>query len=223
MTTLLMSLSQEIDLIIRSDKDESYLIFYEELFHHIRHSPLNILEVGVFHGGSLLMFSRYFPEARLLGVDLNLPPSQFYEEYDKYQLANRVKVLQGSQSDKRFLDNAIYDTFAGQQLDIVIDDASHIYKHTKITFNHVFINRLKSGGTYIIEDWGCGYWPKWPDGNPNGRSGLPRLVKELVDLVALRDRTKLFQGKRAIKANSEQNSPISRMIILPSIMALVKR
>jgi SAM-dependent methyltransferase len=218
----LIEITQQIDPELRSDKSNAYLIFYEELFDQKHLLPLNILEVGILHGGSLLMFARYFEQARLLGIDISQPPPKFYDIAQTDRLGERVAVACGSQSDRGFLDTAISGYFGDQQLDIVIDDASHFYRHTRVTFDHVFNHHLKAGGTYIIEDWGCGYWPKWPDGNPNGRSGLPRLVKELVDLVALEDRTRLFDGKRAKRADDVQKSPIQRMIIVPSIVALIK-
>lgn len=34
----------------------------------------------------------------------------------------------------------------------------------RASFWHLFDNQLKSGGMYVIEDWGTGYWDKWLDG-----------------------------------------------------------
>lgn len=218
----LVQLSEQTDPALRSDKSQAYLELYEELFGAVRKEPLNILEVGVYHGGSLLMFGRYFEHARLLGIDVNIPPQRFFDQLEALGLANRIRFAQGSQSDTQFLDQAIHQHFGDQKLDIVTDDASHLYNHTRATFEHVFYRYLKSGGTYVLEDWGCGYWPRWKDGNPNGRSGLPRLVKEFVDLLALRDRTVLFQGKRAMRVDEVQDSPVKRMIVLPAILALLK-
>lgn len=218
----LTEITQWIDPSIRSDKSDHYLRFYEELFSKIADEPLSILEIGVFHGGSMLMFAKYFAKARLLGLDINLPPPRFYEMEKAWDIGERIHIAKGSQSDQRFVQDAIADYFGSEKLDIVIDDASHMYRHTRATFDIVFQDYLKSGGYYIIEDWGCGYWPKWPDGNPNGKRGLPKLVKELVDLVALADRTRMFQGRRAMRTNEDQESPIARMIVAPSVIALVK-
>lgn len=222
MTIPLTEITRQVDSSLRSDKSDEYLSFYEKLFAPIATAPLNILEVGVFHGGALLMFARYFPKARILGVDINQPPPLFYETLKGWELADRARVAIGSQDDTAFLTREIEGWFGGQPLDIVIDDASHMYRRTRATFEHVFYKHLKPGGHYIIEDWGCGYWPRWPDGNPNGRRGLPRLIKELVDLVALEDRTKLFQGRRAMRVSETQKSPVDHMIVYPSVVALVK-
>jgi SAM-dependent methyltransferase len=218
----LVALSEQTHPELRSDKSAAYLEFYEELFGAVRTKPLHILEVGVYHGGSLLMFGQYFEQSRLLGIDIGTPPQRFFDQLEALRLSDRIGFGQGSQSDTRFLDQAIRQHFGDHELDLVIDDASHLYKHTRATFEHIFYRYLKSGGIYVLEDWGCGYWPRWKDGNPNGRSGLPRLVKEFVDLLALRDRTVLFQGKRAMRVNEVQDSPIKRMIMLPAILALIK-
>lgn len=220
--TSLVSITNQISETLRSDKSDAYLDFYEDMFRISRAEKLNILEVGVFQGGSLLMFAEYFANARLLGIDVKQPPSEFYEALIKKQMTDRVHVELGSQSDTRFLQQAIQRSFGDEQLDIVIDDASHLYRHTKKTFEFVFYNHLKSGGYYIIEDWGCGYWPRWRDGHPNGKHGLPRFIKELVDLTALKDRTKLFRGRRAMRTKEELQSPIAKMIVIPSIVALIK-
>jgi len=53
---------------------------------------------------------------------------------------------------------------APEGFDIIIDDASHLGKLTKIAFWHLFETHLKGGGFYVIEDWGTGYWSDWPDG-----------------------------------------------------------
>lgn len=218
----LLTLTGQIDADLRSDKDVRYLEFYEALFSEMRSKPLNILEVGVFKGGSLLLFAQYFKQSRLLGLDVNLPPKMFFDSLVLSGVQDRVALEQGSQDNQTFLKHAMDKHFGQSPVDIVIDDASHYYKQTRATFEYVFYERLKPGGCYIIEDWGCGYWPKWPDGNPNGKHGLPRLVKELVDLVALRDRSKLFSGRRAMRVQAEQEPPIARMIIAPAIIAVIK-
>lgn len=218
----LHDISLQVDEQLRTDKSQSYLDFYGELLTPLADKPLNFLEVGVLHGGALLMFARYLPHARFLGIDINPPPSLFFDALKAWKLEDRVHVVQGSQDDKAFVRGEIQQFFGDQRLDVVIDDASHMYRRTKATFDHVFYDFLRPGGYYFIEDWGCGYWPKWPDGNANGRRGLPRLIKELVDLTALEDRTLLWQGKRALRVSEVQLSPIDYMIVRPSVVAIKK-
>jgi len=219
---LLSSVLLKTAAFIKAEKSEHYLNFYDELFGACHKEALNILELGVLQGGSALMFSIYFENSRLLFVDINRPPEQFYSAMEQLQIPPRGKVVIGSQDDHAFLGRECEAHFGEQMLDIVIDDASHMYKYTKSSFEYLFHNRLKPGGWYIIEDWGCGYWPKWADGNPDGRHGLPLLVKEMVDEIALFDRTKEFRGVTSIPASTPVHGAIDRMLLIPGICALRK-
>ncbi|MEJ0047640.1 MAG: hypothetical protein WDN04_17100 [Rhodospirillales bacterium] len=69
---------------------------------------------------------------------------------------------------------------------------------------HILFPLLKPGGFYFLEDWGAGYWHNFPDGqlfkpetapspcaptacSPSHDTGMPGLVKQLVDEVAMAD------------------------------------
>lgn len=218
----LLELSRAAHPILRAVKSDYYFDFYEEMFSRIRDAPLNILEVGVFRGGSTLLFAKYFSHARVLGVDVIDPPPEFYEEVVGAGLSERIRVALVSQADGPGLERAIDSYFGGDLLDLVIDDASHLYFETRSTFDTVFGPYLRPGGTYVIEDWGCGYWPMWQDGDPDGMHGLPLLVKQLVDLVALPDRSMLWEGRRVLPVDSELPSPISRAVLTNSLAAFVR-
>lgn len=218
----LTDLTRAIDPEIRSDKSDEYLEFYEDLLRELGDRPFNLLEVGVFQGGSTLLFARRFPRARILGIDVESPSPKFYEALEQDGATSRVRIALGSQADTSFLGEAIDDWFGGEQLDLVIDDASHLYDLTRTTFEAVFPTRVRPGGVYVIEDWGCGYWPRWADGNADGNHGLPRLVKELVDDVALEDRTRDFHGERALPVTQQQRSTIERAILAKGLAAFVR-
>jgi len=78
--TLLTEITRAIDPELRSDKSDEYLDFYEELLGEYVDRPFNLLEVGVFKGGSTLLFARKFPHARILGIDVEDPPAAFHDE-----------------------------------------------------------------------------------------------------------------------------------------------
>jgi hypothetical protein len=212
-------LAQDIDASLRSDKSDHYWDFYAELFGDQRDMPLRILEIGVFRGGSTLVFAQYFPAARILAVDINDPPQAFFREVARLGLTDRVHVARVSQADGKGLMAIVERHFDDQPLDLIIDDASHLYSETRSSFTTLFSTRLRAGGTYVIEDWGCGYWPMWPDGNTAGTAGLPRLTKELVDVIALPDRTLQDEGKRVLPTRTQLQSPIRRAVIAPKIAA----
>jgi SAM-dependent methyltransferase len=131
-----------------------YLKLYDPIFSDYVDKEINLLEIGVLKGGSLILWRDYFPKGRIFGIDLNAPLQLNKEE--------RIKVFSGSQQDENFLSTVAKDAAGG--FDIIIDDASHIGKLTQISFWHLFENHLKPGGIYVIEDWGTGYWGDWPDG-----------------------------------------------------------
>jgi len=139
-----------------SDKITSkYLETYDPVFASYVDKKISLLELGVFRGGSLLLWRDYFPLGKIVGIDIKLPPG--------FVPGKRVEVYQGSQSDTEFL-SRISHAAAPEGFDIIIDDASHIGELTKTSFWHLFNFHLKPGGLYVIEDWGTGYWSDWPDG-----------------------------------------------------------
>ncbi|GEM_PF-4066081 len=216
------AINEAIPSSLRTDKDQRYLDLYAELLAGRASSPLNVLELGVDRGGSTLLFARYLERARILALDAGPPPAEFHEEVAREGLGERIHFVLGRQEDAGLLDREIASFFGGDKLDLVIDDASHRYRQTRASFDALFERHLRPGGLYVIEDWGCGYWPAWDDGHPNGRHGLPRLLKELVDLTALADRTRWWQGERSLQAGSQLESPIARLMVVPSLAVLVR-
>jgi len=104
------------------------------------------------------------------------------------------------QTDRPRLE-AICRLHAPEGFDLIIDDASHIGHAAAASYAALF-PRLKSGGLYVIEDWGTGYYDDWPDGGhyqkinvesfdglvpkrlPSHDFGMVGFVKSLVDDVA---------------------------------------
>ncbi len=78
------------------------------------------------------------------------------------------------------LHNIVHEDLEGH-LDLVIDDASHMYEQTKRSFEILF-PLLRPGGLYIIEDWSWGCWPSLPldFSLPHGTE-LLRLIAELSE------------------------------------------
>ena len=44
-------------------------------------------------------------------------------------------------------------------IDLVVDDASHLYEQTKATFAMLF-PLVRPGGNYVIEDWSWAHWAR---------------------------------------------------------------
>jgi len=143
-----------------------YLRSYEQYFDKLRDKEVRLLELGVYKGGSLLLWRDYFQKGLIVGLDLN--PVQLND------LSGRIRTYSGQQQDTNLLDRIGAETAPGG-FDVIIDDCSHIGELTRISFWQLFDNHLKPGGLFVIEDWSTGYWDSWFDGvnfQPDRKNGF---------------------------------------------------
>ena len=157
----------------KSSDNHNYCVKYEKYLPFNRHDNLNILEIGILDGKSLLTWKEYFYRANILGIDIN-PDCKKYEE-------PRISIEIGSQDDGKFL-SRIWQQYG--PFDMILDDGSHMNGHMIYSFEHLF-ESVKSGGVYVIEDVGCSYWEDYGGGylNPNGSM---EYFKKLSDDVNFR-------------------------------------
>jgi hypothetical protein len=148
--------------------------------------PRNFFELGIWHGGSIAMWYEWLKPDKHVAVDLAEPrPSPYFDAYlASRQLQSRIKLLwRTNQADAPRLREIVSTEFDGP-LDLVIDDASHLYQPTKASFETLF-PQLRAGGLYIIEDWAWSHWPDWQaaDHQWAAQPALTKLVLELVEAV----------------------------------------
>lgn len=133
--------------------------------------PLRILEIGVWMGGSLQLWRKYFGElAIIFGIDI--------DEAAKHQGVYEAEIRIGSQTDPSFL-KSVFDEMGG--LDIVIDDGSHRSKDVITSLNALF-PYLSEGGFYIIEDLHTSYWPNFGGGFKRPSSSI-EVLKSIIDML----------------------------------------
>ena len=143
-------------------------IYEKHLDRFINESP-TVLEIGVHGGGSLDMWKAYFgPGAKIIGIDIN-PECRKHE-------SDGVEIFIGSQDDNKLLDS-VKEKYP--QIDIVIDDGSHIMCHMEKTFNELY-HFLDSNGVYIVEDTHTCYWEEY-QGGLGKNSSFIEVAKRLVD------------------------------------------
>jgi demethylmacrocin O-methyltransferase len=135
-----------------------YTQHYQRYFEPLKNKRLNVLEIGVggyedsLEGGeSLRMWKTYFPNSRIVGIDL-LDKSQFREP--------RIDIRQCDQTDSEAL-GRLSSEYGG--FDIIIDDGSHLNEHVIKTFRALF-PLLRPNGIYVVEDTQTAYWPVWGGG-----------------------------------------------------------
>lgn len=129
-----------------------YTEFYYDLFKDKRESVRKVLEMGVgsvtlmphcphyVKGASLYMWRDFFLNAKIYGADY-LPELVFKD--------GRIETFQCDEYSKEDLVNLISKT--GSDIDLFIDDGSHIPKHQVFTCL-TLMPMLKKGVIYIIED-----------------------------------------------------------------------
>lgn len=122
-----------------------YEYLYDTLLAPMRDDSIKLLEIGIFEGKSLKMWKEYFPKAQIYGFDV-VPKLLFQED--------RIKTMLVNQAKRDHLDKAMGGI---GEVDVIIDDGSHVVDHQQISLGCLF-KHLKSGGYYIIEDVHTSYF-----------------------------------------------------------------
>ncbi len=129
-------------------KSDNYLRFYESLAANWR--PSGIFELGIFQGGSYVFLDKLLKPERMSAVDISDKPVVPLLNYIA-RTPGRFAHFATSQTDGDKLRGIVQDELGGK-LDLVVDDASHAYEHTKASFEILF-PLLRPNGIYVIEDW----------------------------------------------------------------------
>jgi len=215
----------------------NYVERYDPVLEPWLDKKITLLELGIDKGGSLLLWRDYFPQGKIVGVDIDSPKD--------FNPPERVYIYQGNQGDPKFL-SRMANEIAPDGFDIIIDDAAHTGELTKTAFWHLFDNHLKPHGLYVIEDWGTGYWDDWYDGKsldlqtylqsglsksllwgrikarlgiktpwPCHNFGMVGFIKQLVDEQAAPDVTqKRMGGKPARRSKFESLTIITSLVFI---------
>ncbi|MGH2718272.1 MAG: class I SAM-dependent methyltransferase, partial [Actinomycetota bacterium] len=144
---------------------------YEATLAGLRGTPIRMLEIGVFEGGSLAAWRRYLgPQAVLVGLDID-PACAAYGDPER---GTYVRI--GAQQDAMFLRSVIDEL---GPFDVIVDDGSHMASHLVASFRILFAHGLADGGIYLAEDLQTSYWRHYRDARPS----FLEVAKGLVDLL----------------------------------------
>jgi len=134
------------------DKWEHYFQIYEKHFSRFRNKEINILEIGVYKGGSLKLWQKYFGDkVNIYAVDID-PATKAYEK-------DNIKIFIGDQADPVFL-NKIKEEMP--PLDIIIDDGGHTTKQQIVSFIELY-EKVSTNGVYFVEDLSTNYSSSFVD------------------------------------------------------------
>lgn len=111
-----------------------YVSIYEQLLRH--RSVKRLLELGVYKGDSLAFWHNVFPDAEVVGVDVNRMPD----------VPGTTQIL-GDVSDP----NVVAAVSNGGRFDVIVDDCTHQLADILLAFD-LYAPGLADDGIYIIED-----------------------------------------------------------------------
>jgi predicted O-methyltransferase YrrM len=163
------------------------------------HSTGNLLELGIWQGGSPLFYGLATDSRKIVAVDI-LNPGPIPENVEqaarsayknpaldgiieRHGLRDKVSLNFGvSQADRATVIEIIDREFGDEKIDLVIDDASHHYELSRKSFEIIF-PRLRQGGLYIIEDWQWAHIdsPQYQNGEVFGEQ--PALTNFIFELL----------------------------------------
>lgn len=129
------------DLGTKTDKSwaHQYLHVYEALFEPIRNKVLNVLEVGIYEGGSLTMWRDYFPKAKVVGLDVT---DRLSPDFDK----TRMEIIFDNAYTKEMI-----SSFGDRRFDVMVDDGPHSFDSQKYFVEH-YSQLLSNNGILVVED-----------------------------------------------------------------------
>jgi hypothetical protein len=133
---------------LRTDKNtiHSYLPLYQNLLINKKETAKNILEVGIYKGGSIKLWSDFFTNANIYGLDI-MDINDVWDE-----IKNNEKITLYTSTDA-YDDNFFYNTFLSKNIkfDFMLDDGPHTLE-SMIKFIQLYSQIMTDDGILIIED-----------------------------------------------------------------------
>ena len=160
----------------RTDKNttHSYLPLYDKLLKSKKDTAKNVLEVGIFSGGSIKLWHDYFTNATVYGLDI----SPIYKIWDGIKNNERIILHAYTNAydttffNKNFLNKGI-------KCDFMLDDGPHSLE-SMIQFIKLYSQIMTDDGILIIED--VQDW-SWIDTLKNE---VPEHLKQYINVYDLR-------------------------------------
>lgn len=150
-------------------KWDHYFDIYDRHFSRYRNKELLILEIGIYHGGSLDMWRDYFgPQCKVVGMDINPDCTRLAKE--------GIEIIIGDQEDRAFLAELAKKL---PPIDILIDDGGHTMPQQINTYEMLY-NLVKPDGVYLCEDLHTSYWPSYSSAYKAPHSFI-EYSKKLID------------------------------------------
>ena len=139
-----MNLAEIVDNS-KTDKNttHSYLELYQNLLIDKKYTAKNVLEVGIYDGGSIKLWYDFFSNATIYGLDIVIKP------WDEINNKDRIKLINFDAYNKNF----VFDNFLNTNIkfDFMLDDGPHTLESMK-QFIKLYSQIMTDDGILIIED-----------------------------------------------------------------------
>lgn len=179
----------------KTDKatDHFFTDKYDIALSKFRNLPVNLLEIGIYGGSSIKMWTDYFKDGKIYATDI---------ENKKFLEEENITIDQGDQGNFDYISNI----FSGVDFDIIIDDGGHRMDQQQITLS-ALLPRVKSGGVFILEDLHTSfmddYWGNFnhPKDNSTLRMIMEIATKRFTDMkyfISLEQITRIQQQIKSI-------------------------
>ena len=171
-----MSLEEIVDNS-RTDKNttHSYLSLYQQLLISKKETAKNVLEVGIYNGGSIKLWNDFFTNANVYGLDI-MNSNNVWE-----RIKNKEKIILHTSSDA-YNNDFFITNFLNKNIkcDFMLDDGPHTLESMK-QFIKLYSQIMTDDGILIIED--VQSWD-WIDILKNE---VPENLKQFVKTYDLRE------------------------------------
>jgi hypothetical protein len=170
-----MSLKEIVDNS-KTDKNttHSYLDLYEKLLINKKETAKNVLEVGIYKGGSIKLWNDYFTNSNVYGLDTT------HIDNVLDVIKNNEKIILYTSIDA-YDNNFFINNFLNKEIkfDFMLDDGPHTLKSMK-KFINLYSQIMTDDGILIIED--VQSWD-WIDVLKNE---VPENLKQYIKIYDLR-------------------------------------
>jgi hypothetical protein len=163
-----------IDLVDnnRTDKNtvHSYLELYQTLLCGKKDTAKNVLEIGIFKGGSIKLWHDFFTNAHIYGIDI-MEEKDVWNEIKKYGITlytstDAYKYILNELSDKKF--------------DVILDDGPHTLE-SQLKCILLYSNVMTEDGILMIEDVQSWHWIELLS------DAVPEHLKKYIKVYDLRE------------------------------------
>jgi hypothetical protein len=112
-----------------------------------RFDKITLVEIGVFTGHSLKLWSDWFTNGNIIGIEIN--KNEGLSQSSGFSALNDMYNFNVIWEDA-YVENTV-DMFDDNSIDFLIEDGSHELEHQIFTVKK-WLPKLKSGGILVIED-----------------------------------------------------------------------